>query len=315
MTSNNRDCSTPAKSMTATCHPHSALLARTRASSRAQPLTALQRPMELPHAHASHAPVYLHRKPLLLPCGHAVTLLLPCEPEAVETMHRLEGELHADTVWCEVWPSAFALADELLSSPSLVAGKRVCELGAGVALAGIAAAMAGAAVTMTDREPRALWCALAGAAASGVLVATPTGLPAGLPPLPPFDCAPTVHGQPASVALLDWDAPLPPHLRGSFDVLLLCDVLYQPGSIDALARVTAHLLAERGRLLLADTAHRPGKEGLRARFLDALLASGGRRLAVRSSRVVTVHMPAPALDVNTGDAHPVELLVIEPAEE
>jgi predicted nicotinamide N-methyase len=48
-----------------------------------------------------------------------------------------------DPYWCEPWPSAVAMSAELLQRPQLVAGKRVCELGCGLGLAGLAAAMAG----------------------------------------------------------------------------------------------------------------------------------------------------------------------------
>jgi predicted nicotinamide N-methyase len=49
----------------------------------------------------------------------------------------------ADPYWTRVWPSAVALASEVLRRPELVAGKRVCDLGCGLGVAGIAAALAG----------------------------------------------------------------------------------------------------------------------------------------------------------------------------
>jgi TolA-binding protein len=68
-----------------------------------------------------------------------------------------------------VWPSAISLAQQLLQRPELVAGKKVADLGAGLGVAGIAAALAGAAeVVLLDREPLALQCALLSGAASGV---------------------------------------------------------------------------------------------------------------------------------------------------
>lgn len=54
------------------------------------------------------------------------------------------------------------------------AGHRSASLrhGTGLGLAGIAAGLAGAAeVVLTDREPRALYCALCAAAANGLAVA------------------------------------------------------------------------------------------------------------------------------------------------
>jgi 16S rRNA G966 N2-methylase RsmD len=66
-----------------------------------------------------------------------------------------------------VWPSAISLAQQLLQRPELVAGKKVADLGAGLGVAGIAAALAGAAeVVLLDREPLALQCALLSGAAS-----------------------------------------------------------------------------------------------------------------------------------------------------
>ncbi len=45
--------------------------------------------------------------------------------------------------WTRAWPSAIALASIILERPELVAGKRVADLGAGLGLAGLAAALAG----------------------------------------------------------------------------------------------------------------------------------------------------------------------------
>eukprot|EP00967_Tisochrysis_lutea_P072040 scaffold95911_cov19-Tisochrysis_lutea.AAC.2 len=52
--------------------------------------------------------------------------------------------MDADPYWVRAWPSALALASTVLDSPELVRGKRVADLGAGLGVAGIAAALAGA---------------------------------------------------------------------------------------------------------------------------------------------------------------------------
>ena len=57
--------------------------------------------------------------------------------------------------WAELWPSAIALARWVSRYPGLE-GKRVLELGCGLGLSGIAAAAAGARVTMTDYDEDAL---------------------------------------------------------------------------------------------------------------------------------------------------------------
>ena len=55
----------------------------------------------------------------------------------------LAGQEERDPYWARPWPSAVGLAAELLARPELVAGRTVADLGAGLGLAGIAAAMAG----------------------------------------------------------------------------------------------------------------------------------------------------------------------------
>lgn len=53
------------------------------------------------------------------------------------------GQEDWDPYWARPWPSAAALAARLLQSNELVAAKAVAELGAGLGLAGLAAALAG----------------------------------------------------------------------------------------------------------------------------------------------------------------------------
>lgn len=57
------------------------------------------------------------------------------------------GQFDRDPYWCRVWPSALALAQLILQNPKLVAGKSVCDIGSGLGLGGIAAALAGKSVT------------------------------------------------------------------------------------------------------------------------------------------------------------------------
>lgn len=58
-------------------------------------------------------------------------------------------KLLQDPYWCDLWPSGIFMAEELLARPELVRGQRVCEIGCGLGLAGLAAAAAG--------EPRGGW--------------------------------------------------------------------------------------------------------------------------------------------------------------
>ncbi len=60
------------------------------------------------------------------------------------------GQMDRDPYWSRPWPSAVALAKLVLQQPSIVRGRRVCEVGAGLGIASIAAAMAGTGLPKHD---------------------------------------------------------------------------------------------------------------------------------------------------------------------
>jgi predicted nicotinamide N-methyase len=73
--------------------------------------------------------------------------------------------------WAFAWAGGQALARYLLDNPALAAGRRVLDLGAGSALAGIAAMKAGAAAVLAaDTDPFALAAIGLNAAVNGVAV-------------------------------------------------------------------------------------------------------------------------------------------------
>lgn len=258
---------------------------------------------ELPHAHSTHCCVLLAAKQHTA-ANVSLCLVSPVDPEAVVLMHSLLGE-ESDGVWSDTWPSARAAASVLLSQPELVRGCRVVELGSGCGLAGLAAAAAGCvAITFSDLEPRALFCALAGAVLNGHIVTEGSAFVRGLALPRRLEHAPAPAE--ASARVLDWTTPVPQELRHAFDVAVLCDVLYRAELVLPLARTCTELLAvPSGRIILTDTSSRRGKDGLRAEFVTAL-ASHGLHL-VTSARVVD-EAPASVLDSNTGTSTPVEVL-------
>ncbi|GAB4263367.1 MAG: hypothetical protein Kow0092_14220 [Deferrisomatales bacterium] len=140
--------------------------------------------------------------------------------------------------WAELWPSAVALAGFLLRR-GVRPGTRVVELGCGLGLAGVAAAMAGARVLFTDFEPDALAFARANHALN--------------------------LRRPGRTRLVDWRTP-PPDLCAP--LVLASDVLYERRFLQpfvaTLARVVAPggvaYVAEPGRDVAAGTV-----EGLEAR--------------------------------------------------
>jgi predicted nicotinamide N-methyase len=135
--------------------------------------------------------------------------------------------------WAELWPSAVALARTVAELQ--LAGRRVLELGCGLALPALVAAGGGARVLATDWAPDALVFAARNAVLNEVELET---------------------------ALLAWAAPEPP--PGRFDLVLAADVLYERRNVEQLLALLP-LLAD--DVLLAD----PGRPALPA-FLDGAAA-------------------------------------------
>ena len=138
--------------------------------------------------------------------------------------------------WAELWPSALKLADALAERE--VRGIGVVELGCGLAVPSVAAAVAGARVLATDWSEEALGFAARNARLNAVYVET---------------------------LLCSWTAPQPLLERAPFDLALASDVLYERRNVDPLLALLPRLTEE---VLLAD----PGRPALR-QFLDGAAAS------------------------------------------
>ena len=139
-------------------------------------------------------------------------------------MYDAHGEL---PYWAELWPSAIALARTLRARP--LHGRRVLELGCGLALPSIVAALDGAKVTATDLQPDALEAARLNAEANDVEL---------------------------ELLTLDWREPEAVSSRAPFDLVLGADVLYEAHMVDTLLAV---LVTLRSPVLLADQGRTPGE--------------------------------------------------------
>ena len=152
--------------------------------------------------------------------------------------------------WSVLWRSGVELARELGSKP--LEGRRVVELGCGLAVPSIAAARAGADVLATDSDPEALELVAENARANGVQVET---------------------------AAVDWAQPEDLVRRAPFDLVLAADVLYERAGVAQLLSLLPQLAPE---AWLAD----PGRS-----VADAFLAEARRRWGVetRVRDVVQIH--------------------------
>ena len=169
--------------------------------------------------------------------------------------------------WAHLWPGARVLAqyvDRWLD----VRGRRVLELGCGLGLTGLVAALGGADVVCVDQVPAALGFVAASAAANGVSCACV--------------CA-DFHTLAA---------------EARFDFVLAAEVAYDRPRFGALAEVIVRHLAPGGSALLTDGYRvdtralygELGARGCATHAVDLAVVEEGRRAPVR---LVAVGCPTP----------------------
>jgi predicted nicotinamide N-methyase len=146
--------------------------------------------------------------------GAELTLLQPAEAAELPDDGPVEWAPVAP-YWAVLWRSGLALARELATQP--LRGRRLIELGCGLALPSLVAARAGAEVVATDLDPEALALAERNAAGNGLRIQT---------------------------ALADWSAAEEIVGRGPFDLVLAADVLYERQSVPQLLSLLPRLAPE-----------------------------------------------------------------------
>jgi predicted nicotinamide N-methyase len=132
--------------------------------------------------------------------------------------------------WAELWPSGVTLARDV--GARSLRGARTLELGCGLGLPSLAAALAGGRVLATDWARDAIELLAANAERSGATVET---------------------------LVCDWSRPGPLLERAPWDLVLAADVLYERRNVDALLDLLPRLVDGRGEILLADPG-RPNAE-------------------------------------------------------
>jgi predicted nicotinamide N-methyase len=167
--------------------------------------------------------------------GHDLALLRPRDTDALLDEEAFEHDEFLP-YWAELWPSALALA-RMVAARALH-GARTLELGCGLGLPSLAAALAGGRVLATDWSPDAVAMTARNAERNGLFVDT---------------------------LVCSWTAPEPLLELGPWDLVLASDVLYEARNGDALAPLLPRLLAPHGQVWLADPG-RPAAEAFLAGF-------------------------------------------------
>jgi predicted nicotinamide N-methyase len=146
----------------------------------------------------------------------------PRDPEELIDVSRFDVDEYMP-YWAQLWPSGIALAT-FLGEEDLT-DLRVLELGCGLGLPSIAAALAGAHVLATDWSEDAVVACADNARRNGVEIET---------------------------LVCSWDDPAPLLTRAPYDLVLAADVLYERRNVEPLLDVLPRLardvlLAEPGR--------------------------------------------------------------------
>ncbi|HEY3187052.1 MAG TPA: methyltransferase domain-containing protein [Solirubrobacteraceae bacterium] len=161
---------------------------------------------------------------VVLAPGRELAVLRPRDSEALLDEHAFEQEEFLP-YWAELWPSGVALARAVAARA--LRGARVLELGCGLGLPSIAAALSGGRVLATDWAQAAMGLLRENAERNGAALET---------------------------AVVRWETPEALLDRAPFDLVLAADVLYERRNVALLADLLPRL---GGEVLLADPGRPP----------------------------------------------------------
>ncbi|HEV7846492.1 MAG TPA: 50S ribosomal protein L11 methyltransferase [Thermoleophilaceae bacterium] len=185
--------------------------------------------------------------------GAEVELMRPANAEALITEEAFEHEEYLP-YWAELWASAVALAHDV--SLRALRGRPTLELGCGLGLPSIAAALAGGRVLATDWSPDAVEATAANAERNQVEIET-------------LRCS--------------WSEPDAIVERAPWPLVIASDVLYEQRNVDQLLDLLPRLVDETGLVLLADPGRVPAE-----RFLAVAPERGWAVRSVASPRAPRV---------------------------
>src|SRR4051794_33430743 len=185
--------------------------------------------------------------------GHDLALLRPRDAEALLDEEAFD---HHEFLpyWAELWPSALALARMIV--PRALHGARTLELGCGLGLPSMAAALAGGRVLATDWAPHAIELLRENAERNGIAI---------------------------EAERVDWAEPGAIVEAAPWGLILGADLLYERRNADALLPLLPRLASPATDVWIADPGRPPAQrflEQVRDAFevtssADPLLPQGG----------------------------------------
>src|SRR3954453_181347 len=170
---------------------------------------------------------------LVLGSGRPLRVMRPRESEELLVDEAFERE-ELLPYWAELWPSSLALA-RAIGARSL-RNARTLELGCGLGLVSIAAAIAGGRVLATDWSAESIRFTRSNAQINDVDV---------------------------DAAIVDWAEPQALIDQGPWPVVLASDVLYEKRSVDQMLDLLPRLVTKDGEVWIADPGRKTSME-----FLD-----------------------------------------------
>jgi predicted nicotinamide N-methyase len=179
------------------------------------------------------ARAFLIEETIPLRDGRPVRILRPRDSEELLEEEAFEHE-ELLPYWAELWPSSVALA-RAVAAHSL-RGARTLELGCGLGLVSIAAAIAGGKVLATDWSAESIRFTTGNATRNDVHVDT---------------------------AVVDWSSPQELVNQAPWKLVLGSDVLYERRMVDQMLDVLPRLVAPEGEVWIADPGRQTSME-----FLD-----------------------------------------------
>jgi predicted nicotinamide N-methyase len=180
---------------------------------------------ELAHAH-------LVEETIPLRDGRRVRLLRPRDSEELLEEEAFEHE-ELLPYWAELWPSGVALA-RAVAARSL-RNARTLELGCGLGLVSVAAAMAGGRVLATDWSAESIRFTRGNATLNDVHVDT---------------------------AVVDWSSPQSLVNQGPWQLVLGSDVLYEKRNVDQMLDLLPRLVTPDGEVWISDPGRKTSMEFL-----------------------------------------------------